>query len=62
MFPSLNHINGKPYPYGRKGVIRHYNYRSYPILGPEFVETKRITCSCHDCTTILSLTWDSTIK
>ena len=62
MFPSLNDINGTPVPYGSKGVIRYYHYRSYPILGPEIVETIRITCSCHACTTILSLSWDYTIK
>ena len=61
-FPSLNDINGKPGPYGRKGVIRYYHYRSYPILGPEIVETKIFICSFHACTKILSLSWDSTIK
>ena len=62
MFPSLNAINGKPDPYESKGVIRHYHYRSYPILGPEIVETRIITCSVHACTTILYLSWYSTIK
>ena len=26
--------NNKIFPYGSKGILRHYNYRSYPKLGP----------------------------
>ena len=62
LFPSLHVINGKPYPNGRKGVLRNHNYRSDPKLGPVIVEIRRIPCSFHDCTTKLSLPWDYTIK
>ena len=37
-FPSLNVIKVKILPYGIKGVLRHYYYRSYPKLGPGIVE------------------------
>ena len=30
LFPSLNEINSKVYPYRRKFVIRNYNYRDDP--------------------------------
>ena len=57
-FPWLNVIKGKISPYGSKGVLRHYNYHSYPKWVPGIVEIIRITCSCHDWKTILSLYWD----
>ena len=47
-FPSLNVINGKTYTYVRKGIIRHYHYRSDPKLGPGIVSIIRIPCSFHD--------------
>ena len=62
MFPSLKFINGKPDPYGCKGVIRYNHNRSYPRLDPEIVETRIITCSFHTCTIILYISWYSTIK
>ena len=62
MFPSLNDINGKPPPYGSKGILRHYHYRSDPKLGPGIFSIIRIPCNCHTCTTILYLSWDSKIK
>ena len=39
----------------RKGVLRHYHYRSDQKSGPGIFAIRRIPCSCHDCTTILSL-------
>ena len=42
LFPSLNVINGKPTPYRRKGIIRHYHYRSDPKLGPGIVSIRGI--------------------
>ena len=48
--------------YGSKGNIRYYHNRSDPKLGPGIVEVRTIPYSCHDCTTILSLSWDSKIK
>ena len=62
MFPSLNDINGKPPPYGSKGILRHYHYRSDPKLGLGIVAVIIIPCSCHAFTTILSLLRDSKIK
>ena len=59
--PSLNVINGKN-PYGRKGIPRHYHYRSNPKLGPGIVVIIRIPCSCHACTAISFLSWDSKSK
>ena len=35
--PSLYVINIKSAPYGSKGVLRHYNYRSDPKLVPGIV-------------------------
>ena len=61
-FQPLNFINGKTYPYGSKGILRNYQYRSDPKLGPVIVEIRRIPCNCHACTTIFSLSWDSKIK
>ena len=43
-------------------MLRHYHYFSDPELGPVIVEIIIITCSCHACTTILSLYWGSKIK
>ena len=37
LFSSLNAINGKTYPYGNKVILRHYQYRSGPKLGPRIV-------------------------
>ena len=61
-FSSLNVINGNTSPHRSKGNIRHYHYHSDPKLGPGIVEIRTIPYSCHDCTTILSLSWDSKIK
>ena len=57
LFPSLNSIHGKKSPYGSKGILRYYHYQSYPKLSPVIVAIRRITCSCHYCTTVLSLYW-----
>ena len=62
VFSSLNVVNWKPAPYGSKGVIKQYNYRSDTRLGPGIVSIRIIPCSCHVCTTKLSLPWGSTIK
>ena len=62
MFPSLNFINGKTSPNGSKGFLRHYHYWSDLKLGPGLVEIRIIPCSCHACTTALSLSWNSKIK
>ena len=62
LFPSLNVIKGKILPYDSKGIIRRYNYRSYPNLSPGIVVIIRITWSCHYYKTILSLPWDSKTK
>ena len=62
LFPSLNVIHGKTYPYGRKGIPRHYHYWSDPKLSPGIVAIRRIPCSFHDSTTTLYLSWNSTIK
>ena len=62
LIPSLNCIDGKSSPYGSKGVLRHYHYWSDPKLGPGVVEIRINTCSCHSCTKILSLPWDSTVR
>ena len=48
--------------YRSKLILIHYHYQSYPKLGPGIVVIRRITCSFHACTTILSLYWDSKIK
>ena len=61
-FPPLNVINGKILPYGSKGILKHYCYWSDLKLGPAIVTIRRITCSCHDCTTMLSLYWDLKTK
>ena len=61
-FPSLNFNNGKTSPYGSKAILRHYRYCSDQKLGPGIVEVRIIPYSYHDCTTILSLSWDSKIK
>ena len=62
LFPSLNGINGKLSTYVRKGTIRHYHYWSDPKLGPGIVAIRIIPCSCHACTTILSLSWESKLS
>ena len=59
---SLNVINGKSSPYGKKGIIIYDNYLSDTKLGPDIVEIIRIPCSCNACTKISSLYWDSKIK
>ena len=51
-------MNGKKSPYGSKGILRHYHYQSDPKLGQGIFEIRRITCSFHDCKTILSPSWD----
>ena len=62
LFPSLNVINVETSPYGSKGILRHNHYWSDPKLGPGIVAIIIIPCSCHACTTILSLSWDSKTK
>ena len=62
LFPSLNVIKGKILPNGSKGILRHYHYRSDPKLGPGIVAVRKIPCSCHACTYILSLSWDAKTK
>ena len=61
-FPSLNVINGEILPYGSKGILSNYHYRSDTKLGPGIVEMIRISCSFHACTTILDLYWDIKTK
>ena len=39
-FPSLNVIKGKISSYGRKGILRHYHYRSDPKLSLGIVAIK----------------------
>ena len=62
LFPWLNVINGKTSTYASKGIIIHYHYRSDPKLGLVIVSIRRIPCSCHYWTTILSLSWGYKIK
>ena len=57
-FPPLNVIRGEISPYGSKGIIRHYHYRSDPKIGPGIVTIRRITFIYHVCTTILHFYWD----
>ena len=45
LFPSLNVINGKSSPYGSKGILRNYHYRSDPKLGPGIVAIIIVPCS-----------------
>ena len=54
--------NEKTAPYGSKGVLRHYHYRSHLKLGQGAVSVRRIPCGCQACTTQLSLPWNSKIK
>ena len=61
-FPSFNVVNRKSSPYGNKGILRHNHYRAYPKLGSGIVAIRRIPYSCHACTNILSLSWNSKIK
>ena len=62
LFPPLNVINVKTSPYGSNGILRHYHYRLDPKLSPGIVAIRIISCSYHDCTTILSLSWGLKIK
>ena len=62
LFPALNVINGKTLPYASKGILRHYHYQSDPKLCPGIVAIRRIPCSFHACTSILSLSWYPKIK
>ena len=62
LIPSLNVINGKTLPYTSKRILRYYHYRSDPKLVPGIFYIRKITFSCHNCTAILSLYWDSKIK
>ena len=57
VFPPLNVINVKISQLKSKGSLRHYHYREYPKLCHGFVGVIIITCSCHVCTTELSLPW-----
>ena len=59
IFISLNVINGKTSPYASKGILRKYHYRSDTKLGLGIVAITKIPFSCHDCTYILSISWDS---
>ena len=62
LFPSLNVINGKTFSYASKGILRHYHYWYDPKLVPGIVAIRRISCSCHACTDILSLSCDPKTK
>ena len=62
LFPSLNVIIGKKYPYASKGIIRHCHNWSDSKFYPGIVAIGIISCSCHDFTAILSLSWDYKIK
>ena len=62
LFTSLNVIIGKTSSYTSKGILRNYHYWSDPKLGPGFIPNRSIPFSCHACTTILSIHWDSKIK
>ena len=62
LFSSFNVINGKTSPYASKAILRHYHYLSDPKIGLVIFSIRRITCSFHDCTNILSLSWDPKIK
>ena len=42
--------------------IHHYHYQSDPKLGPGIVAIRIIRCSCHSCTTMISIFWDAKIK
>ena len=59
LFTSLNVINVKSSPYGSKVILRHNNYWSDPNLGPGIVAIIIFSSSCHYCTNILSLSWNS---
>ena len=60
--PPLKVIHVKTSPYISKDILRNYHYWSDTKLGSGIVAVKRISCSCHDCTTIWSLSWDSKTK
>ena len=62
LFPSLNALNGKTFPYKRKVIIRHYHYWSSPKISPGIFVIRIIPCICHSCTDILSISWDPKIK
>ena len=62
LFPSLNAINGKTFPYASKGILRHNHYQSGPKLGPGIVSIRIIPFGCDACTYILYLSWDTKIK
>ena len=62
LFPNLNSIHGKKSPYGRKGVLRHFHYRSDPKLGPGIFYLRIFTYSYHYCITQLFLTGGHKIK
>ena len=55
LIPSLNFVDGKSYPYGSKGIIRHYHYWLDPKLDPGIVLIRIIPCSFHAFATVLSL-------
>ena len=59
---SLDIMNEKLSPHGSWGILSHYHYCSDPKLGPGIVPILRMTCSCHACSKVLSLYWDSKIK
>ena len=55
LFPSLNALNGKTFPYTRNVIIIHYHYWSGPKIGPGIFAIIIIPCICHSCTDILSI-------
>ena len=62
LFQELSVINGKTEPYGSKGVLRQYHYRSDPELVPGIASIRIITCRCHAWNTILSFYLNLKIK
>ena len=58
----MNVNNVKTGPYKSNDILRYYHYSSDPKLGPWVVDIKIFPWSYHDCTTQLSLPWDSKIK
>ena len=48
--------------YASKVILRHFYYRSDPKLGLGIVAIRRILCSFHACTSILSIYCDDKIK
>ena len=57
-FLSLNFIMGKSYSCGSKGVLRNCNFWYDPKLGPGIVAIRKIPYIFHNCTAILSLSFE----